>query len=109
VQRKKKIKKSDMVTVLSGKDKGKRGKVLVVTPEKDRVIVEKINLIKIHSRPSSISRQGGIVEKEGPIAISKVQLVCPKCDKRTRVKIEVMDDGKLIRACRKCNEFIDKT
>ena len=104
-----KVKKGDMVTVISGNEKGKRGKVIKIIPQKDRVLVEKINIIKRHTRAGDISRQGGIIEKEAPIHIAKVQVVCPKCDKQSRIRMEKLDDGKKVRACKKCGEFLDKT
>jgi large subunit ribosomal protein L24 len=100
-----KLKKGDTVKVLSGKDKGKTGKILRVIPEKDRVIVEKINLIKKHKRPDQ-KVKGGILEKEAPLHISKVGLLCNKCNKAVRVRSKVMDDGKKVRVCSKCNDVI---
>jgi len=79
-----KIKKNDMVKVISGNARGKTGKVLKVFPETDRIIVEKVNLIKRHTRQTSQGQQGGIIEKEAPIAISNVLLICPKCNRPTR-------------------------
>jgi len=99
------IKKKDKVIVKTGKDKGKTGEVLKVFPEISRVIVSKINFIKKHARPTQIS-PGGITEKESPIHISDVQLICPKCNQPTRVKIDWLSDGKKIRICRKCGEMI---
>ncbi|HON58721.1 MAG TPA: 50S ribosomal protein L24 [Smithella sp.] len=100
-----KLKKGDTVKVLSGKDKGKTGKILRVIPEKDRVIVEKINLIKKHKRPDQ-KVKGGILEKEAPLHVSKVGLLCNKCNKAVRVRSKVMDDGKKVRVCSKCNDVI---
>lgn len=100
-----KLKKGDTVKVLSGKDKGKTGKILRVIPEKDRVIVEKINLIKKHKRPDQ-KVKGGILEKEAPLHVSKVGLLCGKCNKAVRVRSKVMDDGKKVRVCAKCNDVI---
>ncbi|MFZ2448364.1 MAG: 50S ribosomal protein L24 [Syntrophobacteraceae bacterium] len=100
------IKKNDTVTVLAGKDKGKNGKVLRVIPKKDRVIVEKINMIKRHMKPSQQSRQGGILEKESPIHISNLMLICSKCTDPTRVGYKTIDDKK-VRYCKKCEEVID--
>ena len=79
-----KIKKNDIVQVISGKQKGEKGKVLKVDREKGRIFVEKVNVIKRHLRPSAAHRQGGIVEKEGPVNISNVMLLCPKCKLPTR-------------------------
>ncbi|GHT69449.1 50S ribosomal protein L24 [Endomicrobiia bacterium] len=99
------VKKKDKVVVLCGKDKGKSGEVLDVFPDKGRVIVSKINFVKKHSKPTRTDA-GGIREKEAPIAISKVMLVCPKCDKASRAKFDKFSDGKKVRVCRKCGELI---
>ncbi|MEN6438720.1 MAG: 50S ribosomal protein L24 [Syntrophobacter sp.] len=100
------IKKNDMVSVITGKDKGKSGKVLRVIPKKDRVIVEKINMIKRHMKPNQQTRQGGILEKESPIHISNLMLICSKCTDPTRVGHKTVDDKK-VRFCKKCQEVID--
>jgi len=99
------IKKKDKVVVKMGKDKGKTGEVLKVFPETSRVIVSKINFIKRHTRATQTA-PGGITEKESPVHISIVQLICPKCNRSTRVKIDRLSDGKKIRVCRKCGEMI---
>ncbi len=99
------IQKKDKVVVLSGKDKGKKGEVLKVFPDKDKVIVSKINFVKRHTKPTQRD-PGGIREKEAPIAASKVMLVCPKCDQPSRPKADALSDGKKIRVCRKCGEMI---
>ncbi len=101
------IKKGDLVEVISGKDKGKRGKVLRVIPKEGKVIVEGVNMVKRHQRPNPRMREGGIVEREAPIYASKVMLVCPSCNQRTRVGFKVVD-GKKVRYCKKCGEIIDK-
>lgn len=101
------VKKGDTVRVMSGNDKGKEGKVLKVFPATSRVIVEKINLIKRHSRATQTNPQGGIVEKEAPIHISNVALMCDACTKPTRVGFKEAADGKKVRFCKKCNEVID--
>ena len=100
------IKKNDMVRVMSGNDRGKEGKVLKVFPEKDRVIVEKINLIKRHQRPTQINPQGGIVEKEAPIHASNVMLVCPNTKKPTRIGKETLSDGSRARVSKKSGEML---
>lgn len=102
------IKKGDTVEVISGKDRGKRGKVLKVEPKTNRVIVENVNIIHRHMRPTQDMPQGGIIKNEGPIHISNVQPVCPSCDEKTRVGIGYLDDGKKVRICKKCGEDIDK-
>lgn len=99
------IKKKDKVIIISGKDKGKKGEVLKVYPEKSRVIVAKINFVKRHTRPTQTD-PGGIREKEAPLGISKIMLLCPKCNQRTRPKFDQLSDGKKIRLCRKCGEMI---
>jgi large subunit ribosomal protein L24 len=100
-----KLKKGDMVKVLAGKDRGKTGKVLKVIPEQDKIIVEKVNLIKKHKRPDQKSK-GGIVEKEGALHVSKVGLVCNKCNTAVRIRNKKLDDGKKVRICSKCNDVI---
>ena len=102
------IKKGDQVEVISGKDRGKRGEVLKVDPKKDKVVVEGVNIVHRHQRPTQDMPQGGIIENEAPIHISNVQLVCPHCDERTKFGVEVLDNGKKVRVCKKCSEDIDK-
>jgi large subunit ribosomal protein L24 len=103
-----KIKKNDIVTVMSGKDRGKSGKVLKVFPKSKTLIIEKINFIKRHTKPSQKIQQGGILEKEAPLGIAKVMLICNKCGKATKVKLGEISDGKKVRICKKCNEMIDE-
>ncbi|MGW8208397.1 MAG: 50S ribosomal protein L24, partial [Syntrophobacteria bacterium] len=91
------IKKNDTVMVIAGKEKGKSGKVLRILPKKDRAVVEKVNFIKRHMRPGPHSRQGGIVEKENPINISNLMVVCGKCTDPTRVGRRVLEDGSRVR------------
>jgi large subunit ribosomal protein L24 len=100
-----KFKKSDMVKVLAGKDKGKTGKILKAIPEKDRIVIEKINMLKKHKRPDQKTK-GGVVEKEGSIHISKVGLLCNKCNTAVRVRNKLLEDGKKVRICSKCNDVI---
>lgn len=101
------IKKNDTVLVISGKEKGKKGRVLSVYPSKQSLLVEKVNIIKRHMKPSRKYAQGGIIEKEAPLHISNVMLVCPKCNKPTRIGNSVLQDGKKVRTCKKCKEVID--
>ncbi len=101
------IKKNDNVMVISGKEKGKRGRVIAVYPASNRLLVEKLNMIKRHTRPNQQLRQGGIVEKESPISASNVQLICSKCDKPTTVSRKEQGDGTRVRVCRACSEAID--
>jgi large subunit ribosomal protein L24 len=103
------IKKNDTVEVIAGKEKGKRGKVLFVLPEKERVVVERVNFIKRHQRPTQKVRQGGIIEREGSLHVSNVMLVCGKCGKPTRTGSQALADGRRVRVCKKCNEIVDKT
>ena len=107
VQKKFHIKKNDTVMVSAGKDKGKSGKVLRLVPKKNRAIVEKLNMVKRHMRPGAQSRQGGILEKEAPIEISNLMLVCSKCTDPTRVGYKILDDNRKVRYCKKCKEVID--
>jgi len=101
------LKKNDLVEVITGKEKGKTGKILKVLREKNQVLVEKVNMIKRHTRPSPTSGQGGIMEKEAPLTVSKVMLICPKCATATRFHLTVTAEGKKARVCRKCKELID--
>ena len=101
------IKKNDNVMVVSGKEKGKRGRVIAVYPATNRLLIEKLNMIKRHTRPNQQLRQGGIVEKENPISVSNVKLVCAKCDKPTAVFRKVQGESRSVRVCRNCNETID--
>ena len=101
------IKKDDKVKVITGRDRGKIGKVLKVLRKKDRLLVEKVNIIKRHTEPNAKNRQGGIVESEAPIPWSNVMLMCNKCMAATRVSHKILEDGKKIRACAKCGETID--
>jgi len=101
------VKKDDTVMVMAGKEKGKTGKVLRVNPEDGRVIVESLNMIKRHTRPRG-NQEGGIREKEAPLAISNVLLVCASCGKPTRTGVRRLEDGSKARFCKKCNEIVDK-
>lgn len=103
------LKKGDTVIVRKGKDKGKTGKVLMVFPEKNRVIVEKINFLKEFIRPDrSRNIQGGIMEKEAPLAVANVMLFCSECGQGVRMKKKVLDDGSRIRVCKKCELSLEK-
>lgn len=101
------LKKNDLVEILTGKEKGKTGKVMKVFREQNQVLVEKVNLIKRHTRPSPTTGQGGIVEKEAPLNVSKVKLICPKCATATRFRMTKTGEGKKVRVCIKCKEMID--
>ncbi|MFY0544888.1 50S ribosomal protein L24 [Brevibacillus sp. H7] len=102
------VKKGDTVIVITGKDKGKKGRVLAAYPKKDRVLVEGINLVKKHTRPSQANPQGGIVTQEAPIHVSNVSLIDPKSGKPTRVGYKVLDNGQKVRVAKKSGEVIDK-
>ena len=102
------VRRGDTVAVISGRERGKRGKVLRVLPEAGRVVVEKINMMKKHQRPTQKLRQGGIIEREASLSLSNVLLVCGRCDKPSRAGIQVLGDGRKVRVCRRCGETIDK-
>lgn len=101
------VKKGDQVRVLSGVDAGKTGKILEVRPKEGRVLVEGVNIIKRHTKPSRQNPQGGVVEQPGPIYSSKLAVICPSCNEPTRVGHRRTDDGKSVRVCRKCDKAID--
>jgi large subunit ribosomal protein L24 len=100
------VKKGDTVVVLSGKDKGKQGKIIQAIPKKAQVVVEDVNKVKRHTKPSLKAPQGGIIQKEMPLNVCKVQLVCPACNKPTRIGHKAVD-GKNLRVCKKCGEVVD--
>jgi large subunit ribosomal protein L24 len=102
------IKKNDTVVVIAGRERGKRGRVLSVYPQKDRLLIEKINIIKKHMKPTRKQTQGGIIEKEASIHMSNVMLICPKCNKTTRIGNSILQDGRKLRICKKCGEVIDQ-
>ena len=103
------IRKNDNVQVTTGKDRGKKGRVIRVLPEKNRLIVEGVNLIKRHTRPNPAKNiKGGVVQREASLHASNVQLVCHECGAPTRVGKKVLDDGRKVRICRKCEGVVDK-
>ena len=103
------IRKNDNVVVTTGKDRGKRGRVVRVVPDKNRVIVEGVNLIKRHTKANPQRNvKGGLVEREAPLHASNVQLVCPECGKPTRIGRRILGDGRKVRVCRKCEGVVDK-
>ena len=104
-----KFKKDDLVKVISGKERGKKGKVLVVFPKENRLIVEKLNMIKKHMKANPKTGQGGIIEKEAKIHGSNIMVICIKCDNAVRVGKKKLDDGKNVRICKKCGEILDKS
>jgi large subunit ribosomal protein L24 len=101
------LKKGDKVKVIAGKEKGKIGSVLKVFREDESVLIERVNMVKRHSKPGGASRQGGIIEKEAPLHWSNVMVMCDKCVAPARVRNKVLEDGKKVRVCAKCNEHID--
>jgi large subunit ribosomal protein L24 len=102
------IRKNDKVMVVAGREKGKIGTVLKVISRKDRAVVEKLNMVKRHTKPGGKSAQGGIIEKESPIHIANLMLVCGKCAEPARVGNKVLEDGSKVRFCKKCGEVMDK-
>ena len=102
-----KIRKNDTVLVITGKDKGKKGKVRFVHPKDERIAIEGVNFIKRHVRATGTVRQAGIVEREAPIHMSNVMLLCNKCNRPTRIGFRFLEDGKKVRACHSCHEVID--
>jgi len=103
------IKKNDTVMVIAGKERGKTGRVFRVMSKEGRVYVEKLNMIKRHTRPTATNRQGGIVEKEAAMDVSNVMLVCPKCGKPARVSHSFEGGERKVRVCKKCGVPVDKT
>jgi large subunit ribosomal protein L24 len=103
------IRRNDTVIVTTGKDRGKRGRVLKVLPEKNRLVVEGVNFISRHTRPNpSKNIKGGIMKREAPLHASNVQIICPECTARTRIGRRTLGDGRKVRICRKCEGVVDK-
>ena len=102
-----KIRKNDTVVIIAGKDRGGKGKVRRVMRKQKRVVIEGLNMMKRHSRASRGTRQAGIIELEGPMDVSNVQLFCDKCSSRTRIGFRFLDDGRKVRICSSCKEIID--
>jgi large subunit ribosomal protein L24 len=103
------IRRNDNVVILTGKDAGKRGRVLKILPEKNRLIVEGMNLIKRHTKPNPGKNiKGGVVQREASLHASNVQLVCPECGAQARIGHQVLADGRKVRVCRKCKGVVDK-
>lgn len=101
------VRKGDLVRVISGKEKGKEGKVLRVFPEKEVVVVERLNIYKKHAKPSQKNPRGGVLELEGKIHVSNVMVVCGHCNQPTRLGAKILSDGKKLRVCRRCGEVLD--
>jgi large subunit ribosomal protein L24 len=102
-----KIKKDDTVLIITGKDKGKKGKVRFAYPEDKRIMVEGINMVKKHAKAQKQLRQAGIIEREAPISVDSVMLMCSKCNKPTRVGYSILQDGRKARICRACREVVE--
>ena len=102
-----KIRKNDTVLVIAGKDKGKKGKVRFAFPKSERLLVEGVNFVKRHTRPTGQARQAGIIEREESLHISDVMLICGKCNHATRIGYQYLEAGKKVRVCRACKEVID--
>ncbi len=101
------LKKNDNVMVISGEYKGRTGRIIKLFPEKKKAIVEGVNTVKRHTKPSQQDQQGGIKEKDAPVAMSNLMLLCPKTGKPTRVGTQVLEDGKRVRYSKKAKELID--
>jgi len=102
-----KVKKDDLVKVISGKERGKKGRVLSVFPHENHLMVEKLNMIKRHTKATQ-SNQGGIIEKEAKFNVSNVMVICVKCDRAVKVGKKRLEDGKNVRICKQCGEILDK-
>lgn len=102
------ILREDTVLILTGKDRGKKGRVIRLFPKMEKALVEKINMVKHHTRPNQQLPQGGIMEKESPIHISNLKVICTKCGKATRVAHKILASGQKVRMCKKCREILDK-
>ena len=102
------LRKDDLVMVMLGRARGKTGKILKILTERNRALVEKVNLVKRHARPTKASPQGGIIEKEASLHLSNLMFFCSKCSKPVRLSVKFLKDGKKVRACCKCKEIVDK-
>ncbi len=102
------VKKGDQIVVISGKDKGKKAKVLVALPKEGKIIVEGVNMSKKHKKPSGQMQQGGIINQESPINASKAMLWCDRCKKGVRIGKKILQDGTKVRYCKSCGEMLDK-
>ena len=101
------IRKNDNVLIVAGKDRGKKGKVRFVYPKNNRILVEGVNFIKMHSRARAQVKQAGIIEREAPVHMSNAMLICSRCNQPVRVGFRKLDDGRRVRICRSCSEVID--
>lgn len=98
------VRTGDTVEIISGKDKGKRGKVLGALPREGKIIVENLNMMTVHTKPQGMNQQGGIIRRESPLYASKVMPICDRCNSKTRVGKKVLEDGSKVRVCKVCNE-----
>ncbi|WP_447973052.1 50S ribosomal protein L24 [Nitrospira sp. Kam-Ns4a] len=105
---KSRIKKGDTVMVIAGRERGKTGKVLALDRAHGKLVVERLNIIKRHTKPNQKNRQGGILEREAPLAISNVMLYCANCQKPVRVGTKLTEDGRRLRVCKQCQDVLDK-
>lgn len=101
------VRKNDTVLVIAGKDRGKKGKVRQALPKESRVVIEGVNVVKRHMRARGATRQAGIIEREAPIHVSNVMLLCTKCNRPTRIGFRFLEDGSKVRICRRCKEVIE--
>jgi large subunit ribosomal protein L24 len=101
------LRKNDTVIVIGGKERGKTGTILRVIPDRDRVVIERLNLVKRHMKPRGVQQQGGIVEKEASIHASNVQPLCGKCNKPARIGRRRLEDGRAVRVCRRCDQALE--
>jgi large subunit ribosomal protein L24 len=102
------VKKGDLVVVISGKDKGKKGRILTAYPSDQRVLIEGVNIVKRHTRPNAVNQQGGIIEKEAPIHVSNVAIADPKTGAPSRIGYKVLENGNKVRYAKKSGEVLDK-
>ena len=102
------IKKNDTVMVIAGRERGKTGKVLRVLPARERVLIERLNLVKRHQKPRGAQSPSGIVEKEAPIHLSNIMIMCDKCNAPVRMGKRALDDGRSVRVCRRCGDQLDR-
>ena len=101
------LKKDDQVEIIAGKDKGRVGKILRIFADKNMATVERVNLVKRHTKPREMNQQGQIVEKEAPVHVSNMQLICPECTKTGRIGKKYLEDGTKVRVCKSCGETIE--
>ncbi len=102
------VRKGDVVVIISGKDRGKRGKIIRSEADKGKIVVEGVNVVKKHTRPQGKAMQGGIVDQEAPIPSAKAMLVCVRCNRPARLKKTLLKDGRHVRTCKKCGEVVDR-